>query len=98
MNINDAVNSVMKWAQESNDLCCTPTVLPPAGPDALQGQSLDGAYYGKAAPMLDKQIAKGTPLPPPFSPRLLPLLHDMRGERACYVVWSLDANGEGWGW
>jgi hypothetical protein len=56
INADDAIDSAMIWASDSNQYVCT-TVLP-NGPDAVFGQELSGAYYESAIPVVQHQIAK----------------------------------------
>ena len=56
MNAQDALNSSMVWATDTNKFVCT-TALP-NGPDAVSGQELSGTYYKTAIPVIEKQIAK----------------------------------------
>ncbi|KAJ4366998.1 hypothetical protein N0V83_007528 [Neocucurbitaria cava] len=56
MNVKDAVDSAMVWANDANQYVCS-TVLP-NGTDVLFGQELSGAYYETAIPVVYKQIAK----------------------------------------
>ena len=45
INMSYAIGGTMKWAKESNELCCTDTILSPGGPDALQEKLIDEEYY-----------------------------------------------------
>ncbi|KAE8441275.1 hypothetical protein EG329_005541 [Mollisiaceae sp. DMI_Dod_QoI] len=56
ININDPVSSSMIWAQDSNAYVCT-TVMP-KGISAVENVDLSGAYYNKAIPVIEEQIAK----------------------------------------
>jgi hypothetical protein len=55
--LSDAKAAAMAWATEANDEVCT-TVFP-EGPLAMEGVEIDGAYYEKAVPVLEKLIAHG---------------------------------------
>ncbi|KAK0718901.1 phospholipase C/P1 nuclease domain-containing protein [Apiosordaria backusii] len=55
-NITDPIATALRWAVEGNALVCT-TVLP-EGAEAIGGQELGGEYYDKAAPVVEKQVAK----------------------------------------
>ncbi|KAF2474153.1 uncharacterized protein BDR25DRAFT_332322 [Lindgomyces ingoldianus] len=52
----DAKASSMVWAKDANAYVCS-TVLP-NGAEAVRNQALDGAYYDKAIPVIELQIAK----------------------------------------
>ncbi|KAK4199596.1 putative nuclease S1 precursor [Triangularia verruculosa] len=55
-NITDPIATAMSWAVEGNALVCTHVL--PEGADAIGGQELGGAYYDKAAPVVEEQVAK----------------------------------------
>ncbi|KAH9884903.1 putative nuclease S1 precursor [Xylariomycetidae sp. FL2044] len=56
LNLDTAMNTSMVWASESNAYVCSHVL--PEGPDAIVGQELSGAYYEKAAPVIELQVAK----------------------------------------
>lgn len=56
LNVKDAIDSAMVWANDANHYVCT-TVLP-NGADAVFAQELSGAYYESAIPVVRMQIAK----------------------------------------
>ncbi|KAI9749416.1 MAG: hypothetical protein M4579_006882 [Chaenotheca gracillima] len=56
MDISDPVASSLIWAQDANAYVCS-TVIPD-GVSAVENMELDGAYYNKAIPVIQLQLAK----------------------------------------
>lgn len=56
LDVTDPVTTSMGWATEANAYVCT-TVLP-NGQAAVESVDLDGAYYKKAIPVVEIQIAR----------------------------------------
>lgn len=56
IDLSDPVTSAMTWASDANAYVCT-TVIP-SGVSAVEGVDLSGAYYNKAIPVIELQIAK----------------------------------------
>lgn len=56
IDLSDAVSSAMIWATDSNAYVCT-TVMP-NGVAATEDVDLSGAYYTKALPIVELQVAK----------------------------------------
>ncbi|KAG5926350.1 hypothetical protein E4U53_003102 [Claviceps sorghi] len=56
LNFDDAVGTAMAWSRESNALVCTHVL--PEGPVAIKNQQLDGAYFQKAGPVVEVQVAR----------------------------------------
>ncbi|KAK5994948.1 Nuclease S1 [Cladobotryum mycophilum] len=56
IDFNKQIDTGMAWARECNALVCTHVF--PQGPEAIKGQELSGEYYEKAAPVLEKQVAR----------------------------------------
>ncbi|KAG5927853.1 hypothetical protein E4U42_001695 [Claviceps africana] len=56
LDFQDAVGTAMAWSRESNALVCTHVL--PEGPVAIQNQQLDGAYFDKAGPVVEVQVAR----------------------------------------
>ncbi|PON28562.1 hypothetical protein TGAM01_v202409 [Trichoderma gamsii] len=48
--------TALAWSRECNKLVCQ--YVFPEGPKAIAGKELSGDYYEKAAPMLEKQVAR----------------------------------------
>ncbi|PTB73614.1 phospholipase C/P1 nuclease [Trichoderma longibrachiatum ATCC 18648] len=48
--------TALAWSRECNSLVCG--YVFPEGPKAIVGQELSGEYYEKAAPILEKQVAR----------------------------------------
>ncbi|PKK44280.1 hypothetical protein CI102_11714 [Trichoderma harzianum] len=56
LDFSDPIETAMAWSRECNKLVCE--YVFPEGPKAIVGQELSGEYYEKAAPMLEKQVAR----------------------------------------
>ncbi|KAJ3500555.1 hypothetical protein NM208_g17119 [Fusarium decemcellulare] len=56
LNFGDPVSTALAWSREANSLVCTHVL--PEGPDAIVGQELGGEYFEKAAPVIEKQVAR----------------------------------------
>jgi len=56
IDVSDPRTTALGWAEETNKFVCT-TVLPD-GKDAVEGEELDGDYYGAAVPVIQLQIAR----------------------------------------
>ncbi|KAF4975423.1 hypothetical protein FZEAL_7771 [Fusarium zealandicum] len=56
LNFDDPISTAMAWSRETNALVCTHVF--PEGPDAIVGQELGGEYFEKAAPVIEKQVAR----------------------------------------
>lgn len=56
ISLSDPVTTSMTWATDANAYVCT-TVIP-SGVSAVENVDLSGAYYNKAIPVIEVQIAK----------------------------------------
>ncbi|SPO04667.1 probable nuclease S1 precursor [Cephalotrichum gorgonifer] len=56
IDLKDPATTALGWSRDCNSYICT-TVLP-EGPTAIIGQELSGAYYEKAAPVVELLVAK----------------------------------------
>jgi hypothetical protein len=56
MDLKDAEGTAMVWARESNAYVCSHVL--PEGAAAIAGQELGGAYFEKAAPVIEIQVAR----------------------------------------
>ncbi|KAF2012642.1 hypothetical protein BU24DRAFT_494606 [Aaosphaeria arxii CBS 175.79] len=53
---HDSIETAMVWARDSNSYVCSTVV--PDGADAVRDHELGGAYYDKAIPVVQLQVAK----------------------------------------
>ncbi|KAG7112277.1 Nuclease S1 like protein [Verticillium longisporum] len=56
VDFNDVVGTALSWAREGNAYVCTHVL--PDGPHEIVGQELGGAYYEKAASVIELQVAR----------------------------------------
>ncbi|UKZ74663.1 hypothetical protein TrVFT333_002333 [Trichoderma virens FT-333] len=56
--ISDPLNTAMDWSIEANKLVCSHVFPKPNSPEKIEGKELSGRYYAKAAPVVEKQIAR----------------------------------------
>ncbi|KAK5660675.1 hypothetical protein OQA88_12039 [Cercophora sp. LCS_1] len=56
LDLQDPIATALSWAREGNAFVCTAVL--PEGPEAIKGQELAGAYYEKAAPVIELQVAR----------------------------------------
>ncbi|KAI9163289.1 Nuclease S1 [Paramyrothecium foliicola] len=56
LNFEDPIETAMIWSRECNALVCTHVF--PEGPHAIAGQELGGAYFQKAGPVIERQVAR----------------------------------------
>lgn len=56
LNFKDPINTALAWSRETNSLVCKYVL--PEGPVAIAEQELGGEYYEKAAPMVERQVAR----------------------------------------
>ncbi|OTA07067.1 S1/P1 Nuclease [Trichoderma parareesei] len=56
LDFGDFEATAMAWSRECNSLVCG--YVFPEGPKAIVGQELSGEYYERAAPILEKQVAR----------------------------------------
>ncbi|QUC20079.1 uncharacterized protein UV8b_04320 [Ustilaginoidea virens] len=56
LNFEDAVETGMAWSREANAFVCTHVL--PDGPAAIVNQELGGAYFKKAGPVIELQVAR----------------------------------------
>ncbi|KAI5464496.1 phospholipase C/P1 nuclease domain-containing protein [Mariannaea sp. PMI_226] len=56
LNFDDVINTALSWSRETNALVCQYVL--PEGPVAIAEQELGGEYYEKAAPVVERQVAR----------------------------------------
>ncbi|KAL7792619.1 phospholipase C/P1 nuclease domain-containing protein [Trichoderma ceciliae] len=56
LDFSDPQATALAWSRECNSLVCQ--YVFPEGPKAIAGQELSSEYYEKAAPVLEKQVAR----------------------------------------